>query len=806
MRRGILVFLFLGLVLAAGVRISAVRVVGADPVLATLAQIALPVSEGDEVRPEDLERLAEEVRKTGYFEEVRLRLEGDTLVVEVKPNPPIAAVEIEAKAFPPEKLAALLADQLALAPGTTYNPKKAEEARELLARVYREQGFPFTPKVTLEEERTAQGVKLVFRVEEEVPLKHLRISGATLIPEEKIQAAFLPLFKEKKFVWPLYREAVREVARLYAEAGYRGSGVDLKRTHLADATLNVVIRELKIVAVDKDGLEESPVAVGEPFNYDRLVEVVAELTRRLGREVSFEAVPEKDGVRVRFQLGDPIYGTIREIRIEGATAFPEEELIAVMVQRVGDPFSPKLAQADFERILAHYQKAGYALVPRPDFSFEDGVYTQRLREVKIGGYRLEWEGRHRTRDFVVLREMPPPGSLFSVQAIREGIGRLLRLGILAGPPAVATEPGEREDELVVVLRLKEGKTMVIAPALSWSSQTGWSGQVNFSDKNLWGRAHRLSLNLAFVQNDAGENLSFSLSYEIPWLYLDLADLKEKPTSLRFGLHSIPYGNFKLEDTGWEYTERRTGASFSLARPLNERWRAEVGLEGERVVAKLETKDPPEDPAVTEEEARALLPDAYFNALTGLTLTYSDADDPLYPTRGQVAKLHGGLGLVFPDHAEATWFVPLWAMHKSYYAQDGEGREVVALRFASGVILGEPPESRYFTLGGSEPELSMLRGYDHRAFSGTRLLGGSLEYRYDFQFESTLTRTVIGILFVDAGAVWTPETDPELHVGYGVGVQLNLGYGAVQLPAIRLDYGFSPESPYGRLHFRIGPVF
>jgi len=43
-------------------------------------------------------------------------------------------------------------------------------------------------------------------------------------------------------------------------------------------------------------------------------------------------------------------------------------------------------------------------------------------------------------------------------------------------------------------------------------------------------------------------------------------------------------------------------------------------------------------------------------------------------------------------------------------------------------------------------------------------------------------------------------------GAGIGVQLDLDVFGALLPSLRLDYAFSPESPTGRIHFRIGPMF
>jgi len=91
-------------------------------------------------------------------------------------------------------------------------------------------------------------------------------------------------------------------------------------------------------------------------------------------------------------------------------------------------------------------------------------------------------------------------------------------------------------------------------------------------------------------------------------------------------------------------------------------------------------------------------------------------------------------------------------------------------------------------------------------SGRYLVGSSLEYRYDFDLQTAISQTVIGILFVDVGSVWNPGEAMDLKAGFGAGVQLNLGYGAVLLPALRFDYGFSAAHPSGVFHFRIGPVF
>lgn len=810
-----LVFLLTGFALAAP--LSEIRIEGADPVLSALARVALPVEPGQDTDTIDLDAVRAALRESGYFRKVEAELEGDVLVVRLEPNPPIAGVEVEAQAFPPEELARLLSDELALGPGATFNPVRAREGAERLANFYRERGFPFVPEVDLETREGEDGVYLVYRVKESRPLKKLEIKGAQVFPPTELRKAFQPLLDQGTFSWSLFRAAVEQVNRKYFEAGYRFSGVDPARTRLEDGRLVVQIRELKVVEVDAEALGEvrPDIPPGEVLNYDRLLDEVARLSRELGREIRLQLEPVgSDGVRVVLTPGEVRYGKIREVRIEGATALDPEALQALLRLKPGDLFSPELAQEDFLRIQKVYREAGYEIRPQPDFAFEDGVYVQRIHELRIGGYHLEWQGSHATKDFVILRELPPPGALFSVTAIRKGISNLLRSGLLAEPPAISTAPGTAPDQVVLVLGLKEAKTTVLAPAVAWSSIEGWSGQATLESKNLWGRAHQASLNLTFGENDAHDNLTLRASYTVPWLWVDALDFKEVPTSLSFSAYTYPLGNLPLEDasgndTGWDYTERRSGVKFSVGRPWSrelENLKVFVNLDAEWVRPKLEVYDPDKPATPDEATARTLLPTPYQSYSIGASATYSTVENPQFPSQG--FSLSGSLayGLNLPYGGALSQFVPAWITYKTYTIVEGDPRQVFALRASVGAVLGNPPASRVFFLGGNQSELGTLRGYNTMELSGHYLLGSSLEYRYDFNLQSAISQTVIGILFVDIGSVWNPGEALDLKAGFGAGVQLNLGYGSVLLPALRFDYGFSAAHPRGVFHFRIGPVF
>ena len=202
--------------------------------------------------------------------------------------------------------------------------------------------------------------------------------------------------------------------------------------------------------------------------------------------------------------------------------------------------------------------------------------------------------------------------------------------------------------------------------------------------------------------------------------------------------------------------------------------------------------------------------------------------------------------VAQSQGEANWPLPLWGfgvgfgndfLHpvtgdKSFYMFEqvtAGGRTYVRLAdiipdevsdenhvFAVRLDVGHQfgalyPTSKRFFVGRSNDVATQIRGYTREDFNLSRsYVTSSFEYRYDFQLSTFATQTVIGIVFADVG--WAsgvpgmPEYQTPVFAGAGVGVQVNLGFGGVLLPAVRLDYAFSERHRAGVFSFRVGPVF
>lgn len=848
-----------------------VRVVGTDD--ADVVRVIIASRRGTPAQNIDLEAERNRVYSLGSFEEVSVSLQeedgGPVLVVRVVENPTLGEVAFRGvEAVPQEQLLAQLARRNLLEPGRVYNTVRAEEGVDTIQAFYRARGFPFDVPVTVDtiplpsqaEEGERPPVRLTYGVNEQARVESVAFQGGTVLEEGVLERVFRPLLRSGTFDPAQYRAAVDEVARRYGELGFRQSGVDLTRTELVNGRLNVRLRELTIVGVDTSALgvdaSELSLGRGDLFNYDVLLEDVRRLAEGRGEDVRLVPTVTSNGeVRVRFEVGPPdTAGPIDEIEIEGNTVIPDEELRELLTLGVGDTFTSTLAEEDFRRIAEAYRERGYLIATQGRFNYLDGTYVQRVTEFKIGGYRVRFEGgRERTEDFVITRYMPPVGAVANDEAIIAGLRQVQRLGAVE-PVGRTFAPGEAPDEVVVELVVRETATGLFQPAAQYSTDTGFSASVSYSESNLWGRAHQVEAELNGLTSDIGLMFGGSIRYTIPWLYVDALDFRRVPTSVsasvfsRVGTNNVltADGQTKVAYPGLpdteanqvfvgEYSQRDSGLSFSVGRAVFRDTTLRVSARGTLTEYKLEppstecTFDDGGDVengnrcALPGDEARQYLPQGGLSSFVSTSLAYDDRDNPEFPRAGIAANgLVGvGFGSDYRNDAgeqQAYTYSQVEFGVKTYLALAdllpdlGNRNHVVAFRLNGGHQFGGAyPVSRRFRVGKTPNEATAIRGYSLEDFGLSRTyLTGSVEYRYDFGLETVATQTIIGIVFLDVGyasaATGFPEYGAPLFAGAGAGVQVNLGFGGVALPALRFDYGFSERNPSGEFRFRVGPVF
>jgi outer membrane protein insertion porin family len=156
---------------------------------------------------------------------------------------------------------------------------------------------------------------------------------------------------------------------------------------------------------------------------------------------------------------------------------------------------------------------------------------------------------------------------------------------------------------------------------------------------------------------------------------------------------------------------------------------------------------------------------------------------------------------------STFYGKFSVDYRSYYSKAprrsvenfDDPRSVLATRVLAGTIVGDPPFTDQFFVGGANG----VRGYPEDRFWGNTMFMVQAELRYPIQ------KSFYAIAFVDYGGAWNgypgikdfDQTNTvTLKLGYGLGVNFRTPFGP-----IRLDLGFDDKGR-PRTHFLIGGSF
>ena len=839
-----------------------------DDTIKGLVKVTIDISVGDPVENVKAEEIQNQLLALGFFKTVKVTLEvrdgRNVVVIAVESNPVVGEVVFQGNTVvSSDQLIKFLDQNFNIGVGVVVNESKLKEAATAIAQAYR-QALPFEPEVKLELGEVKDGKQTVtFKVSESASIKSLEVVGATLVPTAEISALYKPMVDSGAFKFDAYQNAAQAVRAKYNALGYRFSGPSLELSKLVDGVLTIRIVEFKIAAVDATALGVNPddlsLKTGDFFNYDLLLKEVQRLAKGRDKQVGLKIEPAgEDTLIVTLTLEDAPAGPITTINIQGNSAVPSNVLLARFKQKLGDTYNPKLAEEDFAAISDAYQEAGYGIVPEPKFGFSDGIYTVTIQEQKLIGYEINWKGYHRTDNRVITRELPKSGGIFNINALRASFGRIQQLGLLKDLQVGVKIPDPSKPyEIILTLGLEEGSSGNIVPGITYSTIDGLAGNLTVTEQNLWGQNHRISLGINGSPNNAGQVFGGGLSYTIPWLDIDFLDFREVRTEVTFSISSsvqagFPIPNYTVTDPKVNsprlYTSRSTGLGFSVSRPIGENFSVRLSFDfnyesnsletDSSRVASTENPNPtlPYQPNQDNVSATNTLSTNAPNNLTVFTQVagqFSTKNRQDFPTQGVLVTSTVGYGVGAAGPKPLSW-VQTTAGFRTYlgfgWDQNGnfglgdDRKFAVAFRFNTGIISGDAPNNRLFRIGGSSQlEDYTLRGYDFNDLRGQLFYTGSLELRYDFGLQTSFTYGLLGIVFLDFGNAWGGGDGVEfrasrgsgatlvkisegLQFGVGFGVQINLGFGSFQLPAIRLDYAFSPWNPGGKFHFRLGFPF
>lgn len=467
---------------------------------------------------------------------------------------------------------------------------------------------------------------------------------------------------------------------------------------------------------------------------------------------------------------------IQSIEFVGNTVLSRETLLAAIPLKPGDAFNPELARQSAEAINQAYEERGYTLSRVTDIAFSpEGALRFTIQEPTIS--EIRFEGLTRTREQVVRQLLTVrTGDVYNLRELQLSLANLQRLQLFE-EISVTPEPGTEPGTVMLTFNVTERRTGYVLLGGAYNEVGGLSGYLIVGDRNLFGSAQQVN-----VQLQTGASDIYQLDYFNPLFGGPRNSLGASVFSRDTQRQVLVGGTDEVD-----YLARRTGGTATFYRRVTP---------DTQLFSTLRITDiralPDENPDVPP----IILGSSSVRSLA-LGATYDTRLSTIYPVQGAYAQAAvEGAGLF-----GGADFAKLTGEARRYWSLGGARGErpprVLAARLLAGASAGTPPFLDQFFLGG----LDTLRGYEVDRFVGNNLLLFSSELRVP------VTESIQAVAFVDAGDAWggrfaeaLADEDFTFRLGYGLGARI-----VTPIGLIRLDYGLNIDGG-NQLHFGIGAAF
>ena len=666
------------------------------------------------------------------------RVEDNLVVVTfvVQEQPEILRLEIDGnKKFSDQELFALLT----FAGGDPLDMYSVNKGRDDIEQAYREAGFYYVTVILDQAVLRAEGAVL-YRIVEgpRVRVREIIYEGALTFPESQLAAKVA----SRKYIW--------------------------------------IIRKGDF---DEDRVDRDALAL-QTFYRER-----GFLDARVGFRVEFDEI-ERSDMTLIFVIEEGDRYRIQDITFDGATAFTEDALRAVMELSPGDVPLEEVRRADAKRVGDKYGEIGYVdarINTSYDFLEQSGLVNLRyaISENKRSRFgRLIIRGNSTTKDEVVRRELRfYPPDWYDTVATAKAERRLLETSLFSAATITPLEDinGVRD----ALIEIEEAQTVNFIIGAGISTDSGVLGTLSIENRNFdlfdWprtfgeffrGRAFRGAGQRFTLRLEPGTEVSrFRISFSEPYLF-------DKPVSLGTSVYLFQRGR-------GAYNEQRLGFTLSLGRRfesgLLDGWAVEGAMRIEAV--DIQNVDP-----LASRQIRDIRGKSTLTGLKG-TIVRDTTDSRIIPSEGyriafsweQVGALGGDFSFGKPTF-NAAWY-------KTLRTDIFDRKSVLAVRGDVGYIAGDaPPFERFYAGGFGSIRGFSFRGISPRAGVFKDQVGGDFIILTGAEYSFPLyAKTLRGVTFLDMGTVEEGFEITNWRASVGFGFRLNINFFG---PApLVFDFGF-----------------
>lgn len=548
---------------------------------------SLPLRVGDTYTDETGSAAIRALYALGLFNDVRLDVQGDVLVVIVQERPTVAQIDFAGnREFTKEVLQNALRDA-GMTAGRPYDKALIDRAEQEIKRQYINRSLYGAEVQTTVTPVARNQVNLAFNITEGQParIKDIHIVGNRVFSESKLK----DLFDLDTGGWLSWYTKSNQYSR---------------------AKLNADLEALRTYYLTRGYLD---------FKID-------------STQVAMS--PDKESMSITINITEGERFVVSGVRLEGNYLDREDEFKSLVTIKPGEPYNADEVTATTKAFTEQFGNYGYAFATvNADTEVDSGNHRVAFVIKAAPGRRayvrrINIEGNTKTRDEVIRREFRQfESSWYDGEKIRLSRDRVDRLGFFTDVGVSTAEVPDAPDQVDLVVTVKEKPTGSVQIGAGYSSAEKLSFTFGLSQDNAFGSGNQLDLQL----NTGKYNRTVVVSTTDPYFTSDGVSR----TVEAYYRSAKPY-----QDQGGNYRLITMGAGLKFGVPVTEQDTVYLGINAERTEIRTGTNIPAAYLAYAERFG-------YKSTSFPFTVGWSrdTRDSALAPNEGRYQRLFGELGLL-----------------------------------------------------------------------------------------------------------------------------------------------------------------
>ncbi|MGP1425127.1 MAG: outer membrane protein assembly factor BamA [Ottowia sp.] len=548
---------------------------------------SLPLRVGDTYTDETGSAAIRALYALGLFNDVRLDVQGDVLVVIVQERPTVAQIDFAGnREFTKEVLQNALRDA-GMTAGRPYDKALIDRAEQEIKRQYINRSLYGAEVQTTVTPVARNQVNLAFNITEGQParIKDIHIVGNRVFSESKLK----DLFDLDTGGWLSWYTKSNQYSR---------------------AKLNADLEALRTYYLTRGYLD---------FKID-------------STQVAMS--PDKESMSITINITEGERFVVSGVRLEGNYLDREDEFKSLVTIKPGEPYNADEVTATTKAFTEQFGNYGYAFATvNADTEVDSGNHRVAFVIKSTPGRRayvrrINIEGNTKTRDEVIRREFRQfESSWYDGEKIRLSRDRVDRLGFFTDVGVSTAEVPDAPDQVDLVVTVKEKPTGSVQIGAGYSSAEKLSFTFGLSQDNAFGSGNQLDLQL----NTGKYNRTAVVSTTDPYFTPDGISR----TVEAYYRSAKPY-----QDQGGNYRLITMGAGLKFGVPVTEQDTVYLGVNAERTEIRTGTNIPAAYLAYAERFG-------YKSTSFPFTVGWSrdTRDSALAPNEGRYQRLFGELGLM-----------------------------------------------------------------------------------------------------------------------------------------------------------------